>query len=159
MYNKTIQFIFLLLFFCNKFNAQNNSLYSLSVFTSNNKVNNLAKERFEQEFYKKFPKGSVSINTSNGEYSFEYFKFETNYTMYHVYFRNVNGKIPEILEFLANSQNHNGEDAIWIPRNNYNVKIMDQESINKVKQLLKYNTVWKKWKEKTQRRETPTDIA
>ncbi len=45
MYNKTILFIFLLLFFCNKFNAQNNSLYSLSVFTSNNKVNNLAKDK------------------------------------------------------------------------------------------------------------------
>jgi hypothetical protein len=100
------------------------------------RVNKLAKNRFIDEFFKKFPRKSESTNilTNDGEYNFGGVHFNTNYTNYSVYFIKV------------------GDDGwsshLWIrpERNGYyvddkTIEITDEKSDKIINDMLKYNSV------------------
>lgn len=103
--------------------------------TQKGRINKLAQELFIKEFYKEFPIGGITINTSEGEYIFIGIKFEANYTRYDAFFKEK-----------SNYENYTGR-TIWItPSGNdfyinisRGLTITDPESINKVKDILKYN--------------------
>jgi len=96
------------------------------------RINKLSRERFEQEFYKEFPIGSITINTSEGEYVFDDIKFKSNFTYYDIIFKGK-GK-------------YGMDDYLWImpSGNEYYIDkkgltITDDKSDEIIRDLLKYN--------------------
>lgn len=102
------------------------------------KVNDLARERFKINYYKEFPKISTKINTNKGEASFSGIKFNSNYTNYDII-------------FILESQEHSIlNEYIWIKpeKNGYyidnrEIEITDNNSINLITDMLKYNFIKK----------------
>ncbi len=94
-------------------------------------VNALARNRFETEFYKQYPKNSISINTTDGEYTFTGLQFRANYTNYKLIFGPISGDNTPI--FIGTSSN-----GFYIDPKNVN--ITDEESKQIVIDMLQYNS-------------------
>ena len=103
------------------------------------RVNGKARERFEAEFYKEFPKNSVStkILTNLGEFNFYGIKFNTNYTSYNLMFtqENKNTNWPKYLWIKPEKNGYYIEDS--------SIKIADANSDKLINQMLKYNLIKK----------------
>lgn len=97
------------------------------------RVNDLARERFLQEFYKEYPKDSTKILTNKGEYSFIGIKLldGLRYVDFNIYFQSENNKYLEIKS--------NVTDDIRYGLNQENCKIIDPRSIQLIKNMLMYN--------------------
>ena len=94
------------------------------------RVNNLSKERFETEFYKKYPKESTTIMTNIGELPFMGIKFNTNYSNYSLMFKDISSQMDSYI-FIQYSR-----DGYYI--DNESIEI-NQDSEQLVKDMLKYN--------------------
>lgn len=100
------------------------------------RVNNLARDRFLNAFNKEFPKGSIKINTTKGEYVYSGLKFEANYTSYMLFFQEANNQnFPKQVAFKKD----NNKNGYYIDFNSDDLEITDQNSKNIINNMLKYN--------------------
>ena len=98
------------------------------------KVNRLAMERFETEFYKQFKPKELSIETSKGKFIFIGIKFKTNYTSYDLHFIPENRPNGTILSIEGKPE------KMYIDKLAYgNITIDDRKSQELIKAMLKYN--------------------
>lgn len=102
-----------------------------TIYNKHNRINHLSRKRFEEEFYKEFPQGSVEIKTSEGEFVFKSIKFNTNYTNYDLIFTNV-----EKTNLWVKVE-HNG---YYITLSGKKVTVSDQESIDLLSKMSKYHS-------------------
>lgn len=102
------------------------------------RVNKLARHRFTEEFNKEFPLESTTINTDKGTYNFDGIKFNANYTTYDLIFKFTENNWDNFLWIKPDS---NTEKGYWIDYKKEDV--LDSESEELVKQMLRYNTVFK----------------
>jgi hypothetical protein len=96
-------------------------------------VNTLARERFTQEFYNKYPLESTTIQTTIGPMVFKNLSFKSNHTNYDVTFGNDN-VYPSRIHIVYDPQ-----DGYYITSNQNKINLVDQESIRLVQDMLKYN--------------------
>jgi hypothetical protein len=96
------------------------------------RVNTLARERFTQEFYNKYPLESTTIQTTAGPMNFEGIKFNTNYTNYALMFGDVQSFTSML--FIR----YDIQDGYWIDSMDKSIKL-DNSSARLVKDMLKYN--------------------
>lgn len=97
------------------------------------RVNTLSRGRFIEEFYKEFPKGSTKVITTNGIFSFEAIKFESNHTMYDLIFKSDDSTIGYIWFKKDNTPN-----GFFIDFGKH-IDVTDQNSIDLINEMLKYN--------------------
>lgn len=97
------------------------------------RVNTLARERFTQEFYNKYPLESTTIQTTIGPMVFKNLSFNSNHTNYDVTFGNDN-VYPSRIHIVYDPQ-----DGYYITSNQNKINLVDQESIRLVQDMLKYN--------------------
>lgn len=95
------------------------------------KVNKLSKIRFEQEFYKEYPKETTKISTNLGDYVFIGLKYKTNSNRYDLGFMKKHGMGMHDYIWVSDD---NGE----IYSDNSKVKI-EEKSNALLNQMLKYN--------------------
>lgn len=95
-------------------------------------VNALARNRFETEFYKQYPKNSIRINTTDGEYIFTGLQFRANYTNYKLIFESTTADFQPI--FISSS----ASTGFYVePRN---IQITDEESKATIIDMLQHNS-------------------
>jgi len=101
------------------------------------RVNKKSRERFLEEFYKEFPKNSIStkILTNEGEYNFHGIRFTTNYSSYDLSFEQKGSYWKSLLWIQPEHDGYYIDDK--------SIKITDANSDNLINQMLKYNLVKK----------------
>lgn len=97
------------------------------------RVNSLARERFTQEFYNKYPLEATTIQTTIGPMVFKHLTFNSNFTNYDITFGNDN-IYPSRIHIVYDPQS-----GYYITGNQNKVELTDQESMSLVKDMLKYN--------------------
>jgi len=102
---------------------------SKSIGNKKQRVNDLSKERFTHEFYKKYPKDTVDIVTNKGVLKFHGIKFNTNYTNYDLIFKDRT----DSLIFIQSDPT-----GFYIDKHK-GIEISDERSINKIEDMLQYN--------------------
>lgn len=97
------------------------------------RVNKLARERFEQEFYEEFPIGS-RITNGDKVYTFDGLEFKTAYTNYNLVFNPVDSEFeqdPLIIQY-------DPENGYYL---GYNIEDnLDRESISMIMDMFWYKT-------------------
>ena len=94
--------------------------------------NKKAKEGFKHNFTQKYME--QTINTTDGVYTFENIKFVSNYGDYEVIFTRPSND-NEILLWLV----YDVTNGYYIKDNKKDIKLTDEDSKNKVKEMLSYN--------------------
>jgi hypothetical protein len=110
-----------------------------SLGSKQNRVNNLANTRFEQEFYKKYPKDKIEIHTNNGTFVFKNITFTTNHTSYVLDFeKKEEGAFKKRIRIMSS----NTGEGYYIEDKGY--EITDSKSKSIVLDMLQYNNNAKK---------------
>lgn len=104
-------------------------------------VNKIARESFLRNFYKEFPKNSkeTEVDTNQGTLTFYDLKFQANYTNYHLLYKDTSGRIHEFT--FGNDNEIYDCNVSW--DKGKDIKFYNN-SEDKLKRMLQYNTGWKK---------------
>lgn len=107
-------------------------------YNKKQRINDLARERFESDFLKEFPKRKTMIKTNLGAAEFYGIKFNANYTSYDLLFTlvsSVHGRGEYKNIWITKS----GTDGYYILYNNDGAIKLEPESEPLVKKMLSYN--------------------
>jgi hypothetical protein len=99
--------------------------------TQQGRINKLSRDRFVTEYYKEFPKGSLTINTSEGKYIFDSINFKSNFTYYDLIFRHMDDGVGRYLWIMPSGHDY------FIDRKG--LTLTDDKSDKIIRDLLKYN--------------------